>query len=546
VLCSELSLKGWTKGKIVDMKNKINPALCPFDNLPGNLKRFFMELNYFLPQELKNAGYEIMRTEELAEINEKMVIKIARALHSRFIHEIRRQGTKSFQASKISGFFSYENNNRTVVSEFDDLPDEIKFSNTDNAYHIPAKLLSIGYKIRPAGKGFKPAALHLNAKEVETMSKVEHIRWCWDKRLHGWTYGSRRDNLKKKHPGLVPYEFLKESEKGKDRELVRLIPSLLKDIGYIAYPVNPNRIKNLSYALKPQSSIYKILEETNSMNSQIKGLVKTTPVVDEMVEKRNRKIEEAIKEIEESYNYARRIQETFLPDNLYIRECFPESFTLYKPKDIVSGDFYFFSKNDTITIFAIADCTGHGIPGALLSTVGYGLLDQAVNEIKLRDPSAILQYLYSKMHRFLRNEEGSGVPDDMDIVLCSLDSTTNSLSWSSVRNSFYRISLGKLIEYRYNSIPGDYREPGDSTFKTTTITLKRGDIIYLFSDGYTDQFGGVGHKRYQTARFRSFLLSIHNKPMAEQGDLLFEEIEKWREENDEDQTDDILVIGIII
>jgi len=169
-----------------------------------------------------------------------------------------------------------------------------------------------------------------------------------------------------------------------------------------------------------------------------------------------------------------------------------------------------------------------------------------VNEIKLTDTSSILKHLYSKIHRFLRNEEGSGVPDDMDIVLCALDSETNILSYSGVRNPFYRIIRGQLIEYKANSAPAGCNEEGECPFSTTKITLKRGDTIYLFSDGYTDQFGGAGHKKYQTSKFKSFLTSINKKPMAEQGDLLFAEIERWREEKGEDQTDDILVIGITI
>ena len=104
----------------------------------------------------------------------------------------------------------------------------------------------------------------------------------------------------------------------------------------------------------------------------------------------NKKIEETISEVQGSYNYAQHIQETFLPDDLFVRECFPDSFVLFKPKDIVSGDFYFFSKQGHLIIFAAADCTGHGIPGALFSTIGYGITDQAVNEIKLTDPPEIL------------------------------------------------------------------------------------------------------------------------------------------------------------
>jgi serine phosphatase RsbU (regulator of sigma subunit) len=462
------------------------------------------------------------------------------------LHEVSRHEEKSDQTYLASGFYTTGDSVNPGLSDFDDLPDEIKYSNTDNAYHIPAKLLAIGYKIRPAGKGFKPVALHLNVKEVETMARVEHIRWGWDKRLNGWTYGKKRDNQSKKHPGLVSYEYLKETEKEKDRELVRLIPSLLKDIGYVAFPVNPERIKNLSYAIKPQSSIHRILDETNLMNSQIRKLVTLTPDIEEMVEKRNRKIEEAIKEVEESYNYARHIQETFLPDNLFVRECFPDSFILYKPKDIVSGDFYFFNKQENLTIFAAADCTGHGIPGALLSTIGYGILDQAVNEIKLTDPSEILDHLYSKIHRFLRSGEGSGVLDDMDIVLCVFNSDNGLLSYSGVRNPFYRIGRGRLFEYRAGSSDEVSGDKGKSRFRTSSVSLKRGDTIYLLSDGYTDQFGGPNHKKYQTGKLKSFLMRIYKHPLAEQGDMLFEEIEKWREEKGEDQTDDILVIGIKI
>lgn len=546
-LNKRLLSEGWKKGAVLDNKGKTNPALVPFKSLPENVKRFFMELNYLIPSVLKKAGYEIIRAEEQAEISEKMVRKIARAIHSRYQQEISRHGKSYIGISATSGFYNPGYTDHPDLADFDHLPDEIKYSNTDNAYHIPTKLLAVGYKIRPAGKGYKPVALHLNAKEVETMASVEHIRWSWDKRLNGWTYGKKRDNLAKKHPGLIPYEKLKESEKEKDRELVSLIPSLLKDIGYEVFAVNPGRIKNLSYAIKPQSIIHRILDETRKMNDQIRKLVTLTPEIDEMVNLRNRKIEEAINEVEESYNYACHIQETFLPDNLYIRECFPDSFILYKPKDIVSGDFYFFSKKDHNIIFAAADCTGHGIPGALLSTLGYGILDQAVNEIKLKDPSEILNHLYPKIHRFLRNDEqGSGIRDDMDIVLCALDSENNKITFSGLKNSFYRISKGVLFEYKPKNLPLEGEKEGDCSFVNETIHLLPGDIIYLFSDGFADQFGGASHKKYQTGKFKSFLLSICNNPMAEQGDLLFEEIEKWREVNKEDQTDDIMVIGIKI
>lgn len=514
-----------------------------FQSTIENSRQFCIELNYLIPVELKKIGYEVIRYEEVVEINVLMVKKLARAIHSRYLHEIRNQSIKANNYI----FYNQGNSANQLLSDFDDLPDEIKYSNIDNAAHIPTKLLSIGYKIKPVKKGYKPFALHLNGEEIETMARVEHMRWSWEKRLNGWTFGSNKNDIKKTHPSLIPYEQLNESEKEKDRELVKLIPAFLQDIDYVAFPVSPNRIKKLSYAIKPQSSIHKILNETRELNDQIRKIATLTPTIEEMIRIRNKKIEEAINEVEESYNYAQHIQETFLPDDLYVRECFPDSFILIKPKDIVSGDFYFFSKQEPLIIFAAVDCTGHGIPGALLSTLGYGILDQAVNEIKLTDPSYILHHLYSKMHRYLRNDrEGTGISDDMDIILCILDTRTNTLIYSGVKNPLYRITNGELIEYRSQYLDADNCEDVERQFTSAKIQLNITDTIYLCSDGYTDQFGGKDHKKYRRKRLMNFLLTLQDYSMPEQSDKLYEEIEHWREENNEDQTDDILVIGIRI
>jgi serine phosphatase RsbU (regulator of sigma subunit) len=508
-----------------------------------DLQQICTELNYLIPVGLKKTGYEIIRYEEVSEINISMVRKLARAIHSRYLHEIRNQRLEAneyifYNPGKTGGQYSVD---------FDDLPNEIKYSNIDNATHIPTKLLSIGYKIRHVKKGYKPFALHLSDEEVETMARVEHIRWSWEKRLNGWTFGKVKDDIKKTHPSLMPYEQLIESEKEKDRELVKLIPAFLKDINYEAYPVSPNRIKKLSYAIKPQSSIHKILDETRELNENIKRIATLTPEIEDMIRIRNKKIEEAISEVEGSYNYAQHIQETFLPEDLYIRECFTESFVLFKPKDIVSGDFYFISKREHQIIFAAVDCTGHGIPGALLSTLGYGILDQAVNEIKLTNPSHILYHLYSKIHRYLRNDkDGTGISDDMDIILCILDTRTNILTYSGVKNPLYRVTKGELIEYQaQNEADLSWEEDG-CQFSSTIIQLEISDTLYLSSDGFSDQFGGKHHKKYQRVRLKNFLQNLKGCSMPEQSDRLYEEIEKWREVNNEDQTDDILIIGIRI
>ena len=504
-------------------------------------KKLFIELNFLIPVALKKLGYEVLRYEEAVEISMPMIKKLARAIHSRYLHEIRNQSLKANNYA----FYNQGNSESLYISDFDDLPDEIKYSNIDNATHIPTKLLSIGYKIRPVKKGFKPFTLHLNEEEIETMARLEHMRWSWEKRLNGWTLGREKDDIRRTHPSLISYDQLSESEKEKDRELVKLIPAFLQDIDYEAFPVSPNSIKKLSYAIKPQSSIHKILNETRELNNQIRSLVTLTPELEEMMRIRNTKIEEAINEVQGSYNYAQHIQETFLPDDLYVRETFPDSFILFKPKDIVSGDFYFFSRQGPLTIFAAVDCTGHGIPGALLSSLGYGIIDQAVNEIKLTNPSHILYHLYSKIHRYLRKDkEETGISDDMDIILCILDTRSNILSYSGVKNPLYCISKGQLIEYPSQNTGDDNYEDGECQFTSTEIQLNISDTLYLYSDGYSDQFGGKHHKKYQRKRLMNFLLNLQDCSMSEQNDRLYQELEQWREENNEDQTDDILVIGI--
>ncbi|MBP1665344.1 MAG: rsbU 6 [Bacteroidetes bacterium] len=519
----------------------------PFQLLSDKKKRFYIGLNHLIPYGLKKAGYELVRPEEVSEITDTMVRKLARAIHSRYQHEMNKRDPRSNKDSGVSRFFTSSDIETGGDIEFLDLPGDIRSSNLDNAVHIPTKLLAAGYKIRPVKKGFKPTTLRLSEQEIETMARVEHLRWCWDKILNGWVYGEMKDSLKKTHPSIIPYDDLDESEKEKDRELVRLIPALLKDINYEAYPIDPGKICKLPYAIKPHSSIHKILDETRRMNVHIRSLVTLSPEVDEMVRSRNSKIEEAIMEIESSYNYAQHIQETFLPDDLYIRECFPESFVLFKPKDIVSGDFYFFSRKGSVVYFAAADCTGHGIPGALLSIIGYGILDQAVNELKLSDPRDILNHLYSKIHRFLRrNEEDAGITDDMDIALCALDTGTNILTYAGAGAPLYHLTRNGLIEYKPQNSTEDCSEHGKFSFVSERIRIKNGDTIYLFSDGYADQFGGSSHKKYQSGRFKDLLLAIRNLPMPEQSDRLYEEFEKWRDEKNEDQTDDVLIIGIRI
>jgi serine phosphatase RsbU (regulator of sigma subunit) len=498
-------------------------------------KILFRELNYLIPAGLKKAGYEIFRPEEVIGTNQAVVTRIARAIHARYMHEIKRQTVNKPGQSAV------------ITAEFDDLPSEIRQSNIDNATHIPTKLLSIGYRIRPAGKGFKPVALHLDESEIETMARVEHLRWSWEKRLNGWTSGKTKDEKNKTHPSLVPYDKLGEDEKEKDRELVKLIPAILQDINYEAYPISPGRISNLSYAIKPQSVIHKLLAGTDELSREIVAMAESSPEIREKLRSIDEKIRLTLSEAEGSYNYARHIQKTFLPEDLYIRECFPESFILYEPKDIVSGDFYLFSKQDGHVIFGLADCTGHGIPAALISTISYGILDQAVNIMRITDPANALQYLFYGIHRFLRRDlEGSGVSDDMNIVLCNLDIVSGILTWSGDGNILLHVRDKSISDNLCGFVHHDDDPGRELNFRNYSLELKTGDTLYMCTDGFADQFGGSNHRRYTRKRLSDFLLHISASPMPEQEDMLYTEFERWREEKNEGQTDDITVIGLRI
>lgn len=498
---------------------------------------FYGELNHLIPASLKKEGLELIRQEEAQEVEKSLHVRIARVVHATYLHEIMKQASGAEMVTKpdIKGFY--------------DLTPEILQSNIDFAAHLPTRLLAVGYRIRPVRKDFKPRALHLDDVEIETMAKVEHLRWSWEKRLNGWIPGEVRDNRKKRHPGLVPYERLSESEKEKDRELVRLTPAILRDIRYEAYPVSPGQISRLSYAIKPLSSIHNLLSEANELSAGISLLADNSPSIREKLSSIDEKIRLTISEVEGSYNYARQIQEAFLPDDLDIRECFPESFVLFEPKDVVSGDFFFFSLQNGSILFALADCTGHGIPAALISTIGYGILDQTVNILGITDPAEALSNLFAGIHRFLRKDSPrAGVSDDMTIVLCNYDTGTGILTYSGAGNMIFHVADGRISANLSGNSAEECWDNGRYCFRSETINLKLNDSLYICSDGFADQFGGGRHKRYTRTRLRDFLLQISDYPMPEQGDMLYEEFDRWREEKDrdEDQTDDITVIGIRI
>jgi len=251
-------------------------------------------------------------------------------------------------------------------------------------------------------------------------------------------------------------------------------------------------------------------------------------------------IEEKNRDILDSITYAKRIQSAILPPQKLVKEYLKDSFILYKPKDIVAGDFYWMEHKDGKILFAAADCTGHGVPGAMVSVVCNNGLNRSVREYGLTEPGMILNKTREiVIQEFEKSEEE--VSDGMDIALCSLDG--HKLEYSGAHNPLWIIRNGEILETKSNRQPiGKSRlsEP----FTTHTIELQKDDTLYIFSDGYVDQFGGENGKKFKSKAFKDLLLSIQIKTMEEQRLHLDENFETWRGKLE--QIDDVCVIGVRI
>lgn len=303
----------------------------------------------------------------------------------------------------------------------------------------------------------------------------------------------------------------------------------------------------------------KLTEEKKNLEGQVTMRTKElTEANSEIVQKNH--------EITDSINYAKRIQQAILPDKKEIYSALPNSFVLYKPKDIVSGDFYFFNKTITqiskddytdnanqhigisahqIISIAAADCTGHGVPGAFMSMIGSEKLHDAVQQSKI--PGEILMLINKGIKTTLhQSQNDDSTRDGMDIAFCSIDLQNNKVLYSGANRPFLLIRKNSLeieeIKATKNAI-GGFTE-NDQHFETHEIQLQQGDTFYIFTDGYADQFGGEKGKKFTTKKFKQTLLEIQNMSMQEQEKLLSDVMDAWS--SNTEQVDDILVIGIRI
>ncbi len=256
-------------------------------------------------------------------------------------------------------------------------------------------------------------------------------------------------------------------------------------------------------------------------------------------------LEKKNKDITSSIEYAQRIQEAILPSDRLMGKGFLEHFVLYIPKDIVSGDFYWFAEKNEHALIAAVDCTGHGVPGAFMSIIGYSNLNKIVIEQGFTDPADILTKLDQEVTNSLKQQEGgSQSRDGMDLALCSLNIYEKRLRFAGAYRPLYLIREGEFIEHKGNSFPigGNFKYKKKKVFQSHEMKLQEGDTLYIFSDGFPDQFGGPKNRKYMSKNFKKLLASIEDQPMAKQKEILRQEFLDWK--GDYKQMDDILIIGL--
>ena len=264
------------------------------------------------------------------------------------------------------------------------------------------------------------------------------------------------------------------------------------------------------------------------------------------IEQQKNLIEQKNCEITDSINYARKIQDNILLPETKLKQWLPQMFIYFKPKDIVSGDFYWFSKFENKYVITAIDCTGHGVPGAFLSMVGNTLLHEIVNIKHVFKPDVILTMLHTGIRLALnQSNEDSDSEDGMDMSLCTVDAKLHRFQFAGAKNNLYVVQGDKLkiLKANYYSIGGRQLRP-DMQIEFTCYDFMYDDntSIYMFSDGYLDQFGGDDNEKFNTQRFREMILNNRNLPMEQQKAVLAETMDKWK--GDRQQIDDFLVLGV--
>jgi serine phosphatase RsbU (regulator of sigma subunit) len=325
---------------------------------------------------------------------------------------------------------------------------------------------------------------------------------------------------------------------------------------YCAPLIKQDRLLGVLYLENRQAPVHYTEERLAFLNALIQQLpapldnVLLYESLEEKVRERTRIIEEKNESITDSINYARRIQLAILPEAEQLSQLFPQHFIYYQPKDIVCGDFYWWTEVQDYFFVAAVDCTGHGVPGAFMSVLGYSFLNQLVREHRFLEPDAILNQLHRRVFTALKQgqhiKDQPELHDGMDLILCRFDRRRGEVQFAGANRPLWVLRQGKVSEYKTDrqpiggSLHGD--SPEDRHFTSQTLALQTGDRFYLFSDGLTDQFGGEDHRKFGSRRFQEILEELAHVPLPEHAARIEREHLTWR--GSTSQTDDILCLGL--
>jgi len=265
-----------------------------------------------------------------------------------------------------------------------------------------------------------------------------------------------------------------------------------------------------------------------------------------IIENQHKQLDQSHKEITDSINYAKNIQDAMMTSRVYLKDVLPKSFIFFKPKDVVSGDYYWVYKTPNGNIyFTVADCTGHGVPGAFMSMIGTSLLNENIIEKKIDKPSEVLDNMREKIISSLNDKDSAReTRDGMDIALCKLNFEKKIVEYAGANNPLVHIRDGGINHIKANYQPVALTVGDRIPFTNHRIELEKGDMLYIYSDGFADQFGGAKGKKYMVNKFRNFLASISSYEVQEQKQKLEEEFENWK--GGHDQIDDVCIMGVRI
>ncbi|MDO9000909.1 MAG: SpoIIE family protein phosphatase [Bacteroidota bacterium] len=371
--------------------------------------------------------------------------------------------------------------------------------------------------------------------------KLDNIEWQFENYLSLADVYEAKGDYKKAYEFFGKFYYLKDSVISKENvalaaDFQNKLEREKKEILIEKLKASETRSKAINYTLIFGSVLILLLCIMIFSRYRIK---KKSEI---LLQRQNILISQKNKDVSDSIHYAKKIQDAILPGEDYSKKIFPESFIYYQPKDIVSGDFYWCGEKNNLKFIAVADCTGHGVPGALMSMLGGTFLNEIIINREIKEPNLILDELKKSIVTSLNKNSDMSQTDGMDISLIVVDSTKNEINYAGANNSIYIIRNNELMELKPNKQPIGIYYKNLMPFTSQHYLFEPNDTVYLFTDGFADQFGGPKGKKYKYSTFKALLLEINPLNMSEQKNKIHEAYLSWK--GKVEQTDDVLIVGI--